>query len=147
MKKMKFKNYKYKEPVPFTVYADIECMLKPIADKSNSLNTTLYQRHVPHTVAYYLQCNFDDSISKFRPYRGKDCVEWFMNQLKELAQVVEFYLKRIVPMESLNFKQRNEFYSAKICHVCEKPFTPQDAKHRDHCHFTGKYRGAAHQGV
>ncbi|XP_015608407.2 uncharacterized protein LOC107274135, partial [Cephus cinctus] len=81
---MKFKNYKYKEPVPFAVYADIECILEPIADKSNSLNTTLYQRHVPHSIAYYLQCNFDDTISKFRAYRGKNCVEWFTNQLQEL---------------------------------------------------------------
>ena len=33
-----------------------------------------------------------------------------------------------------------------ICHICEKPFTDDDIKHHNHCHFTSKYRGAAHQG-
>ena len=39
-----------------------------------------------------------------------------------------------------------------ICHICEKEFcTDEDKKEfkkmqkvRDHCHYTGKYRGAAH---
>ena len=37
----------------------------------------------------------------------------------------------------------------KICHICEKEFSTdnKDEKYhkvRDHCHYTGKYRGAAH---
>ncbi|XP_015606104.1 uncharacterized protein LOC107272932, partial [Cephus cinctus] len=68
-----------------------------------------------------------------------------MNELKELAEFVEFHLKRNVSMEPLNFQQKNEFYSTQTCHICEKPFTSEDIKHRDHCHFTGKYQGAAHQ--
>ena len=33
------------------------------------------------------------------------------------------------------------------CHICDLPLTPQDEKNRtvrDHCHYTGKFRGAAH---
>jgi hypothetical protein len=29
--------------------------------------------------------------------------------------------------------------------VCHTPFSEKDVKVRDHCHITGKYRGAAHQ--
>ena len=29
---LKFKNYQYKEKVPFVVYADIECLLEPVVD-------------------------------------------------------------------------------------------------------------------
>ena len=37
----------------------------------------------------------------------------------------------------------------KVCYICEKGFSTDDDnkkyhKVRDHCHFTGKYRGAAH---
>ena len=35
----------------------------------------------------------------------------------------------------------------QICYICKKEFDKSDKKHhkvRDHCHYTGKYRGAAH---
>jgi len=28
--------------------------------------------------------------------------------------------------------------------MCEKPFTPDDKRVRDHCHLTGRYRGPAY---
>ena len=45
------------------------------------------------------------------------------------------------------------FNSSTHCYICEKEFKPEDKKGfelwreikvRDHCHFTGKYHGAAH---
>ena len=35
----------------------------------------------------------------------------------------------------------------EICYIYKKKFDKSDKKHykvRDHCHYTGKYRGAAH---
>ena len=32
----------------------------------------------------------------------------------------------------------------KICYICRKEFDEKNYKVRDHCHYTGKYRGAAH---
>ena len=34
------------------------------------------------------------------------------------------------------------FRTAETCHVCDKPLEGDSV--RDHCHITGKYRGAAH---
>ena len=37
------------------------------------------------------------------------------------------------------------FKNSKICCICKEKFKDgDDDKVRDHCHFTGKYRGVAH---
>ena len=38
--------------------------------------------------------------------------------------------------------EQDSFDKAEICHICKKELLTD--KVRDHCHFTGKYRGAAH---
>ena len=42
--------------------------------------------------------------------------------------------------------RQNEYSNdAKECHICRKLFDdPKNRKVRDHCHYTGQYRGAAH---
>ena len=40
-----------------------------------------------------------------------------------------------------------DFQNSTVCHICERKFNedkPSKQKVRDHCHITGKYRGAAH---
>ena len=39
-------------------------------------------------------------------------------------------------------KEEEQFQSSNICWICEK--LTEDEKVRDHCHITGKFRGAAH---
>ncbi|XP_025155226.1 uncharacterized protein LOC112588726 [Harpegnathos saltator] len=41
-------------------------------------------------------------------------------------------------------KQWEIFRNATLCHVCEKSFAEDDARLRDHCHLTGRYRGPAY---
>ena len=48
-------------------------------------------------------------------------------------------------------KEENKIHrEQKVCYICKKGFSTDDDdnkkyfKVRDHCHFTGKYRGAAH---
>ena len=40
--------------------------------------------------------------------------------------------------------EEEEFAAAIECHICQKYFTEDDVRVRDHCHITGKYRGPAH---
>ncbi|XP_043285742.1 uncharacterized protein [Venturia canescens] len=137
---LKFKNYRYKESVPFVVYADLESILESTG------NDIQCQKHVPHSVAYYLQCAFDETLSNFAIKRGSDCIEWFIDQLLLIAQMVDSRVNNILPMKPLTTDEKIAYKNAEMCHICEQPFTHTDVKHRDHCHFTGKYRGAAHQG-
>ena len=48
-------------------------------------------------------------------------------------------------MEPLTPEQWREFSRAKECHICLEHFKTWGRKVRDHCHYTGKYRAAAHQ--
>ena len=41
-------------------------------------------------------------------------------------------------------KEKNDFKNAKSCHICNKEYKKGDARARDHCHVTVKYRGSAH---
>ena len=52
--------------------------------------------------------------------------------------------KKMIPLTT---KEEINHNKQKICYICEKEFDIKDKKHhkvRHHCHYTGKYRGAAH---
>ena len=46
------------------------------------------------------------------------------------------------------YKENKSYKKQKVCYICKKGFSTDDYnkkyhKVRDHCHCTGKYRGAA----
>ncbi|XP_067216675.1 uncharacterized protein [Linepithema humile] len=137
-----FRNYNRKERLPFVVYADLECTLEKKVDQDGT--TYAYQHHRAYSVGFYVSCTYDNSLSSFKSYRGEDCVTWFVNELHDLARRVKAILTTVVPMADLTREESEKFRSTATCHVCEKPFTPDDTRVRDHCHLTGRYRGAAH---
>ena len=51
-------------------------------------------------------------------------------------------------MIPLTNKEIKSYEKQKVCHICKKNFCDDKNKKnvRDHCHFTGKFRGAAHSG-
>ena len=45
----------------------------------------------------------------------------------------------------LTKREAKNYNNQKVCYICKKEFDKSDKKHykvRDHCHYTGKYRGA-----
>ncbi|KAK5638752.1 hypothetical protein RI129_013047 [Pyrocoelia pectoralis] len=145
-KYLQFTHYSYMEKVPFTIYADLESILEK-CDNLNPQdnNTALYQKHTPFSVAFYLKCSYDESLSKFLSYRGADCIPWFIKQLRDIADWTNVIVNTIVPMEVLSPSQIQNFDNAVSCHICKKPFTENQIKVRDHFHLNGAYRGPAHQ--
>ena len=47
----------------------------------------------------------------------------------------------------LKEKEKESYGNQKFCYICKKRFTNDNKKVKDRCHFTGKYRGAAHSKV
>ena len=52
------------------------------------------------------------------------------------------------PMELLTEEEKEPYENQELFHVCDKEFCTDNntemRKVRDHCHYTGKYRGATH---
>lgn len=148
---IEFKNYKHKLEVPFIVYADIEAILQPICENNeeddNAQPKGAYQKHIPHSVGYFFHSRYPNLLkSYYRSYNGLDCMQWFVNELKEIGRTVYPILNENEPMEQMTADQEIDFDNAKICHICEKEFADiNDVKCRDHSHITGEYRGAAHK--
>ncbi|XP_030767535.1 uncharacterized protein LOC115891247 [Sitophilus oryzae] len=147
---LKFTNFERKLKVPFVVYADFETILEPIQTEQNELDpeisyTVKTHQHVPYSFAYYIKCDFDNSQSIFKTFRGPDAHKVFIDWLEtDCKSIYNRFMKNIVSMSPLSSVQEAEFYQMTHCHICERPFNVEDERVRDHCHLTGKYRGAAH---
>ena len=48
-------------------------------------------------------------------------------------------------MIPLTYKENKSSEKQNVCYICKKEFNiDNNKKVRDHCHYTGKFRGAAH---
>ena len=69
----------------------------------------------------------------------------FCKDLKEHAtRIINYEKKKIIPLTK---EGKINYNDKQICYICKKEFDKSDKKHhkvRDHCHYTGKYTGAAH---
>ena len=65
--------------------------------------------------------------------------------LREHAtKIINYEKKKII---ALTKEEKINYNDQQICYICKKEFDTIDKKNnkvRDHCHYTGKYRGAAH---
>ena len=141
---LKFKNYHKGEKVPFIAYADFECFIKPIQscepDDKESY-TEQYQKHEPSSFCYYIKC-FDDEVYEPRivSHTGEDATQKFVEMLEEdIREITSIPEKEMI----FNVQEREQYEKETECWICNEEFDEND-KVRDHCHFTGRYRGAAH---
>ena len=91
---------------------------------------------------------FDNIVNKHTLYRAKDCMKMFCNSLKEYAENIIAFEK--IKMLSLTREELISYQYAEVCYVCGRKILRKVAddinywKVRDHCHYTGKHRGAAY---
>ena len=164
---LKIQNHFKKLPIPFTIYADFECFTIPVHSckpnpKENPKNkkknkesfTQSYQKHEPIGYCLYIKA-LDGLNTNFKPivYTKKtpdeDISKKFIKHVVKLThQIYQEYYTKPKPLK-LPSQEEKDFQSARYCHICEnKLFRDKETKKilkvRDHCHFTGEYRGAAH---
>ena len=143
-----FKNYHKQLPIPFVVYADFECFTKPMntcsPNPKDSYNYN-YQKHEPSGFCFYVKGIVNKKITPIiytKSSEDEDISKVFVEKLTEVTKGIynDFYL-RPKPL-IMSPKEQKSFEEAKTCHICNCELKKD--KVRDHCHFTGQYRGAAH---
>ena len=74
-------------------------------------------------------------------------MERFCNDLRDhTMKIINYEQKEMIPITD---KENKPYEKEKVCYVCKKEFSTDDDKKkyhkvRDHCHYTRKLRGAAH---
>ena len=66
---------------------------------------------------------------------------------KHATKIINYEKKEMIPLTKKEEKNNHNKY--KVCHICRKVFSSDDGDKKYHevkddCHYTGKYRGAAH---
>ena len=123
-------------------------MLEKISTCYNNLeepSKTEINEHIPCGYSFFTHCSFDKTKNKLDYYRGDNCMEKFCKNLGEHATKIIKYEKKY--MITLKKKEEKYHIKQKVCYICKKEFNRDDKKHykvKDHCHYTGKYRGAAY---
>ena len=131
--------------VSFIIYADFELILEPIQGPGNnpSISSTRgVNVHTPSGWCAYSKFAYGKVTNPLKEYRGKDCVSKFCEHIiAEARHLYDSFPEK--PMEPLTKAKLKEYKHATNCHICFKPFREGNQKVRDHCHYSGKYRGAA----
>ena len=145
---LKFEHYEKGLKLPFVFYCDFECL---ICDPEKHKQEDHICHHYPSGAKYICISTFDDKPIHSFLNRGKNCVRLMLDSLKEHCQsLYKEYFENPVPIDPLTEEQEKEFYSThNTCHICGKTNFVHTTGHplsrvKDHCHFTGKYRGVAH---
>ena len=141
---IKFDDFEKKQKLAFCIYADFECLCVDVPNKIIGDNIKLKSKHIPSGFTFY-------NVSTYFPshkvtYRGPNAAQIFLKELLIEKQRVIDIMNKVVPM-NLSRNEETMFQLATVCHICKDTFSENHKrgyKVRDHCHFTGQFRGAAH---
>ena len=111
----------------------------------NKSYTKKYQKHEPVSFSYFIK-SFNESVyeSRVRGYTKEkledpDVVDTFIEWLEEDVKAIA----NIKPKKMVFTKEdEKRFNEASKCWICKGKL--ENDRVRDHCHYTGRYRGAAH---
>ena len=141
--KLVFLNYHKQLPAPYIIYAEFEALTakvegpEPDPAKSNTQRT----QHHKACCYSYIVVRCDGRTKLPVEYRGPNAAGHFLESLQEEERKIKSILA--IPMTTKMTRGDWQAHrSAERCHVCDKPLEGRYV--RDHCHITGKYRGAAH---
>ena len=104
-----------------------------------------YQDHIPCSLAYKVVCIDDKFTKTIVVHRSENAAYEFIKAiLQEHKYCKKIRNKHFNKNVIMNEEEEHLFQQSNICWICKKLFDNDEGKVRDHCHVTGKFRGAAH---
>ena len=143
---IKFENCFKQIPVSFKICTDFECNLKKV--KCNKgYYTEKYQDHISCSFAYKIVCIDNRFTKPTIIYRGENAayefIKTILEEYKYYKKIIEEYFNKNLIMSE---EEEKLFQKSNNCWICKKFINnDNEEKVRDHCHITGKFRGAAHR--
>ena len=141
---IKFKNFDKQILITIKIYADSECLLKRININKGEY-TKLYQKHIPNSIGAKLVCinnNFTLPTKIFIFSNSiKEFIESIFEQQKYCNKIINKHFNKKLKM---TIQDENNYQNSQDSLICNAKLDEDKDKVRDHCHITGKYRGAAH---
>ena len=145
---LRFKNFLHSEKAPFVIYGDFESLIKSMYNcgpNPNKSYTKKIQKHEPISFSYFICSSIDGVfkpvLRKYTKTKPEDAdainvfIKWLEEDVKDIANIKP---KQMIFTE----EDRKQFNKASDCWICGE-YLGND-RVRDHCHYTGRYRGPAH---
>lgn len=138
-----FKSFHRLHKIPFIGFLDFESALQP-EERDVGNATRLLNCHKPVSFSFLVVDVENRPV--FEHYEAvqsdnEDIMEACMNMIIGLNDKMKPLLKRYRPM-LITSEEVDQFNGETRCYACQRPFPPGQ-KVRDHCHLSGRYRGAA----
>lgn len=139
-----FSNYERTQRIPIVIYGDFESLLREYSDKHKSTHVENVQVHEATCFGYFICCKSNPELNDYVSYRGSNCSQKFCESIcKDLLRLHKI-LSVQREMTPLTEEEKLRVENTTNCHICKKSFSLEDTKVLDHDHFTGKFRGPAH---
>lgn len=98
-----------------------------------------------HIVSRHVQDVWPAQLFKVRHHVGEDALDEFMRLLFQDGDVIRDLIFTTNKPMIMTPKDVEKFKATSDCHICRKKINHGEKKVRDHDHFTGRFRGAAHE--
>ena len=144
---LKFTEVAKQVRVPFVIYADFETFCQTFDTCSPDPETSFTENQLKYEACGYgyQVVSLDAKYTKTpKIYRGPNVSKHFLESMIAERDEIENILKTVQPLQMSNSEELS-FISSTQCHICNDPFSVTTIKVRDHCHVSGRYRGAACQ--
>ena len=128
------------------MYTDFESILEPIQGPGSDpriSSTRGINNHIPSGWCVHSEFAYRKVENPLKLCRGKDCIKKFCDHIIGKAHRLYQTFPEVL-MKPLTPKEMDRYKRSERCHICFKLFKEDNTKVRDHCHYTGRYRGPTH---